>query len=267
MITLSELPNQKFTFVLRPHNYTQLYNKLKTLLPYSAYSFFARPDIGSESNIWSLENSFDLNRSDILLYDELTDEEKDSVADYIEDKKKSILEVLKQNNELRGIAEQFFNIPSQDSIKVFKDEIGLSVVLTQWGCKSNEVNSEIDSLSTVISRPRITTSKVVVDFYYTDGTKAIDKIFYIENFSKESKLKTNKNGLYDLGRCKIGWNFKIYDKEDDTTCHLHEFTVNNDITYVVYFPLYTSGIVKLINQKDIPIVGSVLVQHNHKEIL
>jgi hypothetical protein len=231
-----------------PSNYTQVYNKLQTLLSKEQQSFFARPDIVSSRIKWSsdIETS-----KPIRSFQSLSAEEKDEVADYLEKQEKSIKASLKNDNEIKRFLDNLFLIPSEASIKVITTEKGLIAVLTEWGSVSNTSTSEINPVSMLINRPRSTTSRVVVKILYTDGTVASDKVFYYRYAAgNEIPSRANQDGIRDFGRFKIGSEFKIFDKVNGLPVNEHTFTVSNDDEYLVYFPLYTKATLKVIDQKD-----------------
>lgn len=266
MFLLSETKNNRVAFILQPRNYTQLYNKLKTVLRAEHYTFFARPDVLTDSTNWSSEFPGDFQATDVLHFDQLNDEDKDTIADYVESIKAEIASILSQNNEFESILKDLFIIPAARDIKVLKTEQGLKPVLTQWGCRSNEVTSAVDPLSVVINRPRITTAKVIIEVFYSDGSKATNKPFYIHYAERDSREKTNKDGLYDRGRCRLNTSFEVYDIVKEQKAYPQTFTVTPDGKYVVTFPLFVNGQVRVVNQKGTPMADiPVLVDQDGEQ--
>jgi hypothetical protein len=261
---LEEFQNRKISFVLK-YNYTQLYNRLKVILSPEDLLLFSRPDMYSDVNKWSVENS-SLIEQELGTYSGLSEEDKDDIADDLETRKASILKVLLATSEFKKIAEDLFIVPSSENIYAVKTEKGLRAILTQWGCKSNEVNSSVDSLNTVIHRPRTNTDRVLIEAVYTDGSPAAEKLIFIAYLSRETREKTNKEGLYDRGRCKLNTSFTVYEKINEKESSLHEFTVTSGGKYLVTFPIYTRGSIKVVNQKNLPIPdASILLEYEGEQ--
>lgn len=231
-----------------PSNYTQVYNKLQTLLSKEEHSFFARPDVVSNQIKWSSDVE---TSKPIRSFQNLSAEEKDEVADYLEKQEKNIKASLKNNTDFKKFLDNLFLVPSEESIKVISTEKGLIAILTEWGSVSNTSISEINPVSMLIKRPRSTTSRVVVKILYTDGTVASDKTFYYSYAGgNEIASRANQEGIRDFGRFKIGSEFKVLDKVNGLSVNEHIFTVSNEEEYIVHFPLYTKATLKVIDQKD-----------------
>lgn len=231
-----------------PSNYTQVYNRLQTLLTPEEHRFFARPDVFSNQIKWS--SDIETNKP-IRSFSSLSAEEKDEVVDYLEKQKESIKNSLKNNNEINKFLDNLFLVPSQDSIKVITTEKGLIAILTEWGSVSNTSISDINPISMLIKSPRSTTSRVVVKVLYTDGTVAADKTFYYSYAGgNELATRANKEGVRDFGRFRIGAEFKVFDKVNGLPVNEHIFTVTTEEDYVVHFPLYTKATLKVTDQKD-----------------
>lgn len=288
---LSETQNNKVNFLLHPHPYRQLYNRLKDIVlkNNNYYLFFAQPDVMDDTTNWATEfKEIDTafgNRG-VKSFDSLTDDEKNDIADYIEDmvgekdkdtgkikRKGKIAQILSKDNTFQNLWEEIFLVPAASDIKVVKTEEGIIPILTQWGCKSNETTSHIDPLSVIINRPRPNRAKVIIQVFYTDGSKATDKLFYIEYLGASIKCKTNKNGLFNYAPLRFGVQFKVYYIINQEEAYLHEFTVKEEETNkegefiaVVTFPLFTTGTVKVVNQKEAPLPDrEIIIEVENKE--
>ncbi len=253
MITLAEHNNQKIKFLFT-QDYKVLHNKLTMLLKNhpKLQMFLSIPDINSQKNRWFFESK-DYTSADVLSYSQFTDEEKDTIIDDIETKIKAMKDVLSKDNELRSMLDRFFKIPSLESVFAIKTDNGLETILTQWGCESSEIYSEVSTLSQLINLPRNTTAKVIIETFYVDGSRALDKNFFIEYLGRETKEKSNRDGSYDRGRCKIGSTFQVYDKVNDKPVYVHNFEVKANQSYKVEFPLFSDAVIKVVNQKKKPI--------------
>jgi len=247
MQQLIETQNNKVKFLINK-NYTQLYNKLKTILPEELYSFFARPDVFTNHTNWSCESK----PLKVLTFDKLSDEDKDEICDSVEFKKQKISELLINDSEFKTIVDKIFKIPSEKDVYILKTEYEIVPIITQWGCDSNDVKSTVDALSHIISRPRTNSAKVIIEIFYTDGSKAIAKPFFIEYKGAEGKEKTNNEGIYNRGRCKLNTTFKVYDIVDGEKKYFHEFTVLENVKYIVNFPLFVPLTIKVVNQNNLP---------------
>jgi len=257
-ITLSQTPKNKVDFLLRPHPYLQLHNRLKNLLSKEEYQFFAIPDILNDITNWSVDISGidrQFGTRGIKSYNDLSDEEKDEISDYIEAIKEKITAKIKNDSTFETIYKKLFLMPDTKDIKIVKTEDGIIPVITQWGCKSNETSSSIDPLAVVIDRPRTNSAKVIVQINYTDGSKAADRDFYFEYNNKPWQHKTNNDGFKNMLRFKIGSQFQVYDLVNGKKAYIKNFEVSQPGDYValVIFPLLVTGFVKVVNQKDSPL--------------
>ncbi len=264
-ILLSLTANDKVNFLLYQYNYTQLYNRLRTLLTVNKeYQFFAIPDILTDTTNWTIDiQNIDrqFGTRGVKSYNDLSDEDKDEISDYIETIKEKITLKIKNDNTFEPIYSKLFLMPSEADIKIIKTEDGIIPVLTQWGCKSNETTSSIDPLAVVINRPRTNSAKVIIHISYTDGSMAADRFFYIDYLDKPLRTKTNKDGLFIYGRLRIDSEFQVYDLVTDKKAYTHNFKVMQSGDYIanVIFPLLVSGIVKVVNQKDTPLADREII--------
>ncbi|HAS40226.1 MAG TPA: hypothetical protein DCS93_07095 [Microscillaceae bacterium] len=254
MLRLHESTNAQLQFLLGSRDYAQQYALLKKALG-ADIDFFAEPNKYGDTTRWSLENDQVLVNREIRSFSELSDEDKDTIADYIEDKKAAIAPLLAQHPVFEKDYEQLFLVPDESSIKVVRTEMGLQAVLTEWACQSSETTSTIDPVGYTIQRPRKTTALVLIEVFYTDGTPATDKPFFIDYLGRSTQEKTTPEGNYNRGRCKIDSTFTVYEQSETTDQQLHPqtFTVHPEGEYKVYFPFITSGKIKVIDQQDQPV--------------
>ncbi|MCC5944178.1 MAG: Ig-like domain-containing protein [Bernardetiaceae bacterium] len=252
MLLLSENQNSEVTQVLQPRNYTQIYNKLKSILSPNEILLFARPDTYSSITRWSAEN---YGRSDkFKSYEMLDEEQKDEVADAIAQLRADIGIKLKEHKEFRNIYKDLFLLPSVQDIKVIETETGIQPVFTQWACKSNEVTALEDPLSILINRPRSNRARVLIQAQYADGTLATEKELFIDYRGREMKISTNAKGVYDLGKCLIGTPIAVYDKNENGKLYERNFKVRaEDDTYIVIIPSFADATLKVLDAQDMPL--------------
>jgi len=263
MLRIAESNNSKVVFLLHPRNYNMVYSGLKNLLSPQQLLLFARPDLVGNITKWSTELP-DSQGVVIKELSQLPKEEIDGVADDLEDQKAAVMATLSKTKEFEGIVQHLLIVPDETSIKAIKTDKGWVPVLTQWGCRSNETLVETDPVSSLIRRPRTTTAQVNVFIFYSDGTPAASKEFYIEYFGHEIKERTNKEGQYARGRCKLDTEFTVYDLVDGKHQFIHSFTVKNDTEYIVTFPFITIANLKVIDQKA-KAIADTLVTGTYKE--
>jgi len=245
---IAETPNKSVSFILLPRNYTIIYNKLKTYFTGSGIFFLARPDVKADYTNWSVEADTQINRADILDYNQLDNEEKDIVVDQVETLKDNITARLLKEPELSSIVADLFIIPALNSIKVIKKGHELHPVLTQWGCRYNNIPNKINPLSELIGETATTTAKVLLEFYYTDGAKAAGKTFYASYLGRQTQAKADKDGLYNRGRLKLDSVLTVFDIVNDVKSYIHTFTITPNAKYVVTFPYITSATIKVVDQ-------------------
>ncbi|HMD01143.1 MAG TPA: hypothetical protein VKH37_13365, partial [Ferruginibacter sp.] len=168
--------------------------------------------------------------------------------------------------ELQNVATHIFTVPESSDIKAVNQNDEWTPVLVQWGCTSNTVTSNIDPLSTLLFRPRNTTDLVSINVLYTNGEVAADKQFYIDYNGRQSKEKTNSDGIYHRGRCKIGTSLDAFEIVNNERAYVHHFTVTKGGTYQAIFPFLTSANVTVVDQKNIPLPNAkILVTVNDVE--
>lgn len=265
MLQLAETKNKLVTYAMH-NNYKGLYNKLTTILNPEQIALFAKPDIYSDTTLWYSAIAGNYTISDITDFTLLKDEQKDIVADQIEALKEEIAIKLSTNNEFKSNYTDFFIVPSENDIKVISADNKLIPILVQWGCKSNEATSKIDPVTFVIQRPRITSAKVVIQVNYTDGVKADNRYFSISYLDKVSREKTNDDGLYDLGRCKIGATVSVFEKVRGQKAYIHNFIVGQDNKYLVIFPYITDATINVVDQNGNAVPGALVrIGHNGVE--
>lgn len=255
MRVVAESDNSKVTNAIRL-NHQAVYNKILQLLSAQQdLRLFARPNIIGNHTTWMVDMP---EESSIRHFDQLSEEEKDTVADYLDDAKKKIPAILKSEPELARILNELFIVPSTKDIKVLATSGGgLQPVLTQWGYKTSDLSSSVDPLSFVIQRPRTTTAKVIIELRYTDGSQAADKVFYIEDsIGSKTREKANKDGFFDRGRCKLGTIMEVYDLPNGQKAHTHNFTITPDGQYVVIFPYLTEGRINVADQRGRRVTGA-----------
>lgn len=257
MHQLSESQNAKINFILGKKDYSQQHALLKNVLGANA-DFFASPARYSDTTRWFLEGNAGLAFDEVLDFATLSNEDKDSIADYIEAKKAKISSVLSQEGAFKNNYEQLFLVPSENSIKVIRTNEGLKAILTEWACKSAETVSTIDPVGFAITRPRLTTANVLIEVFYTNGEPATDKVFYIEYLGRNTREKTNGDAVYNRGRCKLASTFVVYDKEGDKTVYPQKFEVKPEGDYKVYLPLFVEGLIKVVDQRNRPVLDALL---------
>ena len=111
IITLVESSPGTLNYLLQPLNYTQLYNKLKTILSSEEILLFSRPDIYDASTNWSADLPAGYTRTQLQLYTGMSSQDRTNVEEKISNLKESITRKLSSNKDLSGIAETFFKIP------------------------------------------------------------------------------------------------------------------------------------------------------------
>ena len=259
MLHLYESQNNRLQFLLGKRDYAQQYALLKRVLG-PDIDFFARPEKYTDTTRWFLDNDQLLAKRKVLHFSGLSDDDKDTIADYIEDKKASIAAVLAEHPEFAKDYEQLFLVPDEQSIQIIQTEVGLQAILTEWACQSAETTSTIDPVGYTIRRPRKTTAQVLIEVFYTDGTLAVDKAFFIDYLGRSTREQTNSEGTYNRGRCKIDSTFAVYEQnnQEGKPLHAQEFTVGPGQAYRVYFPFITSGQLKVVDQDNQPMNEVVL---------
>ena len=249
---INDTKNKEVNFLLHPLNYTQLHNKLKTVLDPKELQLFARPDITTDTTSWTADIK---GQGKMLNFDQLPEEEMDNVADQLEQLKESVTQKLSDIKGLEQVAKHLFTVPEPKDIKaIFIDEVW-APLLTQWACSSNISTSKIDPLSTLLFRPRNNTDHVSVKVMYTNGEMAENKEFYVEYNGKESRESANAQGIYNRGRCKLNTTLSLFELINGNRTHLQQLSVKKGAAYVVYFPLLTKGIVTVLDQHEKPLAG------------
>lgn len=258
---ISETRNKDINFLIQSMNYTQLHNKLGTILSKEEIRLLAKPDISPDTTAWFAEAG---TGAKIVDHSNLTDAQKDELADIIEQLREQILFKLNNNKDFSQIAKVLFSLPQENDIKCIIEENKIVPVFTQWACNSNLVRSSIDPLSTLLGRPRVNTDDVTIRFNYHTGEPAINKTVYFFYNEKESEETTGDEGLYHRGRCRIGSSFTVYCVSDGKKKYQQHFTVVKGGEYRAVFPLLTSATVKIIDQHEAILVGETIytIQEN-----
>jgi len=264
MLYISETKNKSVNFLLHPLNYTQFYHKLKTVLDDQEIQIFAKPDVNPDTTSWLADVK---GPGKVVDFEQLPSEEKDNMADHLEQFKDRIVAKLSGIKELAPAVKHLFTVPDANDIKAVQQNDVWFPVLIQWACTSNNVTSNIDPLSTLLFRPRNNTDFVSINFMYTNGDIAAGKEFYIEYNGRESREKTNAEGVYNRGRCKLGSTLLVYDKLNNDRVYIHDFNVAKGARYLVNFPLLTGATVTVIDQNKRPLPGErILLTTNGEEV-
>lgn len=257
MFRISESRNNKLVFLLQPRNYTQVYNALKSH-PQAGQlvSLFARPDAVGEFTQWSAKLPGDVKPTAIREVASLSVEERDNFADALEDQQEVVAKILSGHKEFGPLTSQLMTVPNESAIKVIQLENKLIPVLTQWGCRSNEITNDTDPVTTLINIPRLTTAKVLVELVYTDGAPASSKDFFISYLGAEYQETSDEQGFYNRGRCRLDSGFSIFDMVNDAKAYEQHFTVVPDGKYVVIFPYIVPVTIKVADQKGRMVSGA-----------
>jgi hypothetical protein len=221
---------------LTPISLEALYAKMKSEFSSDQISFFTKPERRSSETIWYAEN-----QANIESFQSLSEDDQDTVSDYIESKKAEILKIIDNIPELKAFGETLFTVPSTENIIIFRDGNNqLSAALSQWSCTKLENTNALNPISILINRPRINRSRVTIKITYSDGSIAANKAFSLEYGETLKNLKTDNSGIRDLGNFKNGVQFQIYATSNGHPQHIHNFTVLENVDlYEVIFPYYT----------------------------
>ena len=197
MAVISRSSHQSIRY-LTSSSLEALYAKLRTVLGETVLTFFAKPERRSTETIWYSEY---VGTPESYL--SLSDDEKDTVGDYIEDKKAAIMAALSTVPELKSLSDRLFVVPSTEQIHVYRDaNNNLVVVLSQWACSKLENTNAPDPISFLVNRRSPNRSRVVVRIHYSNGTEASNQTFTFEYGETVRQFKTDSAGLRDLGNFK-----------------------------------------------------------------
>lgn len=244
MQTLSKESFSKIQYVIQGQNYENIYARLVLELPSADSDLFAKILRRGDGAEWVADD----NRR-YLPFAQASEEEKNLIADCLEEKKEK---VLKQLRDLSYSAD-LLTVPSNDQIFYTKDELGnVSVKLTQWGFKLPKNKDDIDVISAIINRPgRPKREDVNVLVNYSDGQPACNEAFNLQLFGSNmpTSFKTNDEGQFYVGKILRNKTFTISNgKGNEKT-----FTVEEGVElYEVEFPLHTSYDITVRNQEGTP---------------
>jgi len=248
MLAIVETSNREVAFLLQPRNYTLLYSKLKTILTKEEVSLFCRPDVFSEFTQWSSELDESYPNISINNFDDLSAGEKDEAASVLEIRKAAVLQKLSDNTDFKPVMGELLIVPSSGDIKILRAGTALIPVLTQWGCKSYTTSTTIDPVSIIINQERLARAMVLIEIFYTDGSAASEKEFYLEQYGREAIEETDLKGVYNRGLCKIDSVFSVYLRLDNEKIFVHEFVIKSGGNYKVIFPYLTDIAIRVIDQ-------------------
>jgi hypothetical protein len=250
MIYIGETNNKTTKFLLSPLNYLQLFNKLKSILSADELLLFAKPQVFSDTTSW--ETSIE-KQGIITSQDALDEAQKDALADYFDNYQNSILSKLKVMPDMQKVAEHLFKVPNTNNIKALISGDQVFPVLTNWACLESNVTSTADALTMFKSRPRVTSDLVILSIKYHTGAIADNKTFYISYLNKSSTEKTNNDGEYNRGRCKIGSELIVYEEVNGMPTSYHNFIIEKGADYNIVFPLLANVVVQVKDQHNKPL--------------
>jgi len=263
IITLVESSPGTLNYLLQPLNYTQLYNKLKTILSSEEMLLFSRPDIYDASTNWSADLPAGYTRAQLQLYTGMSSQDRTNVEEKISNLKESITRKLSSNKDLSGIAETFFKIPSEEDIYVLNIGGVYIPIFTRWGCSLVNVPLDTNPLSKVLDKFNLPTSEVTLSFRYSNGRIASEYLFFYSFSGKESVQKTDAEGFFKLGKIRSGTSFSVYEIRNNNKGEGFDFVAMEGQMYAVIIPVYTNGSVVVKDQNE-KLLGNktISVLHN-----
>lgn len=242
MNTLSRESFSKILYVIPNQNYANIYARLVLELPPVDSALFSKILMRGDGAEWVDEEGLNY-----MPYASASDEEKELIAIYIEDRKNSILKKLSGME----FANDLFTIPSTDQIFFCKDSTGnVKVKLVQWGFRLPRNRDNIDVISALLAKPRsMVQSAVNIVVRYTDGTPASEESFNLKLFGSTVPFKTDAEGQFFLGQIINGKTFAVADNKG----HEKSFVVDPAVKlYEVELPAYTSYDILVTNQEGTP---------------
>jgi len=248
---LIETPTASLIFTLQPRNYTQLHNKLRSLLEGAEIGLFSRPDIYSTSMTWSVELPQGVTGT--RTYAQLSQSEKDQVGERISMLQSRIQTKLSQDREMAPLIDQFFVIPGSEDIHVYIVNGQLQPIFSRWACRLTHVSGDMNPLEQVMEKYNKPASLVKVIFKFRDGRAAANQDFIFSFFHKESTYTTDEKGEYDLGRLRQDTLFTIYELHRGVKGRSYDFGVQAGEKYEVMLPIYTDGVVRVQDQHGKPL--------------
>lgn len=190
---------------LTPQSLEAIHSKLHTVLGEADKAFFAKPERRASETIWYVDEQFTVVPSA-----QLTEQEKDEVADLIDGHRSRISAKIQAVPELRPLAEMLFRIPGQENLHVLRGKDGrLSIMVSQWACSSRDTGSNQDPYSTYVNRPRPDRTPVHVRISFSDGSPAGKMEFLFTYADARRSFLTNEEGEYAFGRMKFHSQFLI----------------------------------------------------------
>lgn len=258
---IGETQNRNVNFLLLPFNYTQMYNKLTTLLSTEDVRCLAKPDMISGTTAWTAVCG---KEARIVAFESLSDEQKDELADRLEVLKQNIITKLAGVKEMQPILTHLFTVPSTSDVKAIVDQNMVYPLLLQWGCTSNEVNSSADPITSLINRPRTNSAYVDISFVYHTGEPASLIPFKLHYRNLETDCHTDSAGNYVLGRCKLQTHFAVQYSTDGFS-RRYDFEVTNGAAYqVTIFKMAERGL-RVIDQHGQPVPNTPVILRTDTE--
>jgi hypothetical protein len=275
-INTTDLENKNICLCIpEKYNYTQIFELLKKLLGDDC-KILARPstDISGKIN-WYFDGKLEPGVK-IKKFNELNTYERDNALLELLEKKKRIEEkVSEKKTEPLNIVELLFITPNgTDNYYAIDNGLDhdLLLVITQWAIKliNTDYQPELLTVPWKIDIPKFI--HVLINAKYNNGDIAGNKVFYFdfELKTKENETphsvsngssKTDKNGVKDFKMVRPGSTLKIYDIISGEKKYIHDFIIDEGTMYNVIFPLFADAIVKVINQKNIPVSNfSVIIE-------
>jgi hypothetical protein len=249
---LVESPSSSLVFLLQPRNYTQLHNKLRSLLG-EGYRLFSRPDVYSGHTTWSVDVPDGSVR--VRGYGDLSATEKSLMDERISVLVFEARSVLSADRELSSLVEYFFEIPGLEDIHAYEVGGVLQPVFTRWGCRVGKERVGANPLEHILDRNNAPVSPVRLRIRYNDGRIASGEEFLFSFSGKEARFMTDESGEYDLGKLRQGTQFTVYGLLDGEKDRSYDFSVEPGGLYEVIWPVYTEGEVRVEDQHGKPLKG------------
>jgi hypothetical protein len=262
---LAEAPSSSLVFLLQPRNYTQLHNKLRSMLGEDEARLFSRPDVYSSHTTWSVD--LPDAATPVRSYGSLGAVEKSGLDERMSLLGSSVRSRLSGDREMSQLVDGLFEIPGLEDIHAY--EIGgvLQPVFTRWGCRPGKERVGSNPLEHIMERQSHAVSPVRLGFRYSDGRTASETDFLFSFSGRESVFRTDESGSYDLGKLRQGTAFTVYELNGAEKGRSFGFIVEPGGSYEVSLPVYMSGDVVVEDQhgKRIPGFRFVLRQGLRKQ--
>lgn len=255
MVTLTKSQYKDIDFILSEYNYSHLYENIKQVLGDDLASFFAFPEVLNQRIDWAWQAG--KGNEQIRSLASLSEDEKDLAADLIEQLSQEIKTLLSKHSEYKNIVEDLFITPDffQD-LKIITTSKGIKPILTQWACKPRHSEDYTNSLNLFLGRPRPAYSQVIVETKYEEDSTAPDILFFTNFMGVETQKRTDETGKCVLGKIKAGVRFKTSVKINEQIELHYEFEVAEGASYQMSIPLFTTGQIKVLNQKGTPLANT-----------